>query len=320
MTKTSLLVMSLIMGITSQVQAENLCLDQLSSEKVNQLFSEFGSTGKMPPQLGRWLNDPDVQTVKPFQLFDNVQFVGVCWVSSWLLKSDQGLILIDSLYQPYTDTLLKNVEKLGYKLSDIKYVLITHGHFDHAGGVGILKKSLPNARIGMTAEGWNEAYHDANSPRHKNDWEMPKKPDLILTDNQVITLGNTKVTVYTTPGHTWGTTSFVFDVFDHGKKYKAVTIGGLGLNAISGPEQVETYIQSVDKLKSLVLSKEDPITIDLTAHPFSANLMENIELMKKRSSKDGNLLVNQKELISKLDELKGAAEKRLVIEKQKEGK
>lgn len=315
MKKTILLAISLMTGFTAQ--AENLCLNQLPSNKVNQLFSEFGKAGKMPSELESWLNDPAVQTVTPFQLFDNVEFVGLCWGSAWLIKSDEGLILIDSLYQPYTDALLKNVEQLGYKLRDIKYVLITHGHFDHAGGLGVLKQALPNARLGMTLEGWKEAYQDASSPRHKDDWKMPTEPDLILTDNQAITLGNTTVTVYTTPGHTWGTTSFVFDVFDHGKKYKAVTIGGLGLNAISGPDQVETYIQSVDKLKKRVLEKNDPITIDLTAHPFSANLMENVERMKNRPSQDVNLFVNQKELVNKLEGLKKAAEDRLVIEKRK---
>lgn len=321
MKKTITLAMSLSLGMLSvgaHAAEDNPCLTQLPSQEVNQLFSQFASTGKMPPQLGKWLGDEKAQAVEPMQVFDNVDYVGICWVSSWLIKSDQGLILIDSLYQPFTDDLLSKIKALGYDYSDVKYVLITHGHFDHAGGIGRLQQMLPNARIGMTEAGWKEAYHDSQD-KNKG-WDMPEKPDLVIKDQQVITLGNTSVTAYTTPGHTWGTTSYAFDVFEHGEKRRAVVLGGLGLNAISGPEQVEQYIQSIDKIKEIVLSEKDPISVDLTGHPFSSSLMETFEEMKKAPQDASNPLVNQAALIEKLDGLKKGAQERLAVELKKQEK
>jgi metallo-beta-lactamase class B len=75
----------------------------------------------------------------PFKVFDNVYYVGICWVSAWLLKTSDGLVLIDTLYEPYTDRLLENIKKLGFDPADIKLILVTHGHFDHAGGISASK-------------------------------------------------------------------------------------------------------------------------------------------------------------------------------------
>ena len=70
-------------------------LQGCASRPILERFEAFGRTGRMPPDLGRWLNDPQAQYVAPYQAFDNVYYVGVCWVSAWLIKTSEGAILID---------------------------------------------------------------------------------------------------------------------------------------------------------------------------------------------------------------------------------
>jgi metallo-beta-lactamase class B len=127
------------------------------SAPIAALFTVFGETDRMPPDLGRFLQDAALQRIEPYKAFDNVHYVGICWVSAWLITSPSGHVLIDTLYGPYTETMLENIRRLGFDPKDIRQVLITHGHFDHAGGAATLKAKLPNARFAMTAEGWREA-------------------------------------------------------------------------------------------------------------------------------------------------------------------
>ncbi len=72
--------------------------------------------------------------MEPFQIFDNLYYVGIDWVSACVLETTDGLILIDSLYGKWINPMLANIAKLGLDPADIKYVLVTHGHFDHHGG------------------------------------------------------------------------------------------------------------------------------------------------------------------------------------------
>lgn len=80
----------------------------------------------MPAELGRWLNDTKAQTVEPYQAFDNVYYVGICWVSAWLIKTSEGLILIDTLYGEFTNQFIENIKKIGVDPAEIKMVLLTH--------------------------------------------------------------------------------------------------------------------------------------------------------------------------------------------------
>jgi len=93
------------------------------SATIDALFNDFGRTGKMPPELGRWLNDPKEQIIEPYQAFDNVYNVGICWVSAWLIKTSDGPVLIDTLYGVYTDQLIENIKKIGVNPADIKMAL-----------------------------------------------------------------------------------------------------------------------------------------------------------------------------------------------------
>jgi metallo-beta-lactamase class B len=284
------------------------------STKITAAFEGFLRTGKMPPALGQWLVDPKAQTVEPYRAFDNVYYVGVCWVSAWLITTSDGAVLIDTLHDPFGDLLIANIRKVGVDPASIKYVLMTHGHFDHVGGAYKVK-SLTNARFAMTEKGWAEAMTSAQAsqgtPRR---WTMIAK-DLVVKDGDVITVGDTTFGVYDTPGHTFGTASYSFHVRDGADSYHAFTVGGLGLNAIQSSQQVEAYIASVTRIAELVRQPTDPITVHLTTHPSSNGLTEAAQRLKSRRPGEPHPLVDPAGFTSQLEMLRRDAEERLVIEK-----
>lgn len=287
------------------------------SAPIAALFKVFGDTGRMPPDLGRFLQDAALQKIEPYKAFDNVYYVGICWVSAWLITSPSGHVLIDTLYGPYTGAMLDNIRKLGFDPQDIRQVVMTHGHFDHAGGAAALKAELPRARFAMTAEGWREATESAaQSATRPNRWTMID-PDMVLTDGQVLQVGDIRLQAFETPGHTMGTASFSFDAFDGGRRYRAFTVGGLGLNAIKGPEQVEAFIASLKRIRALTEDSTDPVTTHLTTHAFSNGLTEAKELLKTRKPGDPHPLVDLKGFREQLDRLQAGAEQRLLAERAK---
>lgn len=297
--------------------AQNPLTTRCESPPIAALFSVFGSTGKMPPDLGRFLQDAALQRIEPYQAFDNVHYVGICWVSAWLVTSPQGHILIDTLYGRFTEQLLQNVRTAGFDPKDIKLVLITHGHFDHAGGAVRLKQELPSARFAMTEEGWREAAQSAAQSAGRPDaWTMIA-PEAVLADGQTLKVGDMAIQAFATPGHTMGTASFAFDVQDAGKTYRAFTVGGLGLNAIRGPEQVEAFIASLQRIRGMVDDPRQPITVHLTTHPFSNGLTESKNLLRARKPGDAHPLVDPAGFRQQLVELQAGAEKRLAEEKAK---
>lgn len=308
------LLMSAVCG--GAASAQDL-FDGCPSDQILARFIEFGRTGQMPPDLGRWLNTPDAQYVEPWSPFDNVDYVGICWVSAWLVHTDDGSVLIDTLYGPFADTLIKNIESTGTDFADIKYVLMTHGHFDHVGGAAALKPLLPNATFVMTKGGWDEAVESsAASQGGRRAWDMIA-PERVVADGDSIELGGNVFTVIETPGHTWGTASYVYDVVEGDNLHRAITIGGLGLNAIDGPTQVEAYIESVDRVRALVEAAEMPVEVHLTTHGFSNNLDEDRQALEARGEGAANILVNPDGLLKQVAGLRERAVNRLATEQTK---
>jgi metallo-beta-lactamase class B len=305
-----------LMGAVGSASAESL-FDGCPSGPIIQRFIEFGQTGQMPKDLGKWLNTPADQYVEPWKPFDNVDYVGVCWVSAWLVHTDDGVVLIDTLYGPFQKMIVENIQKTGTDLADIKYVMMTHGHFDHVGGAASLKPQLPNAKFVMTQGGWDEAVESsAQSQGGPRAWNMIA-PEITVADGDQITVGGNTFQVIETPGHTWGTASYMYDVHDGDNTYRAITIGGLGLNAIEGPPQVEAYIASVDRVRKLVEAQDMPIEVHLTTHGFSAGLDENRQKHAARKVGEPNVFVDPQALLNQVAGLRERAVKRLEIENAK---
>ncbi|WP_161851536.1 MBL fold metallo-hydrolase [Bradyrhizobium sp. CCBAU 051011] len=277
-------------------------------------WTELGEKGK----VAQFIEYAVAQKIEPYKAFDNVYYVGICWVSAWLLTSPQGHVLIDTLYEPFTEQLLANIRALGLDPKDIKLVVITHGHFDHAGGAARLKSVLgPGTRFAMSREGWREAAEEAAlSAARTRPWTMIE-PDIVLSDGQTVTGGEVAIEAFETPGHSMGTISFAFDARDGARTYRAFTVGGLGLNRIRGPDQVEAFIASVKRIRTLTQDGARPVELHLATHGFSTGLTEAKDLLKTRKPTDPHPLVNLQGFRKQLDDLQAGAEKRLVIERQR---
>jgi metallo-beta-lactamase class B len=212
--------------------------------------------------------------------------------------------------------LIANLRKVGINFADIKYVLMTHGHFDHVGGAAKLKPLLPNAKFVMTQIGWDEAMESAKkSESTPRPWSMIPR-DVVAKDGDVIHVGDNSFGVLETPGHTLGTASYTYDVTDGANTYRAITVGGLGLNAIKDSRQVELYIASVGTIIALIKKQQQPMTVHLTTHPFSNGLTEIRARLAARKPDEPNPLVDQQGILEQLAALRSNAEERLEVERK----
>ena len=199
------------------------------------------------------------QRKKPFKLFDNVWYVGFQTVSVYLVTTSDGLVLIDSGYAQTVDWLLENIRTAGFNPADVKYIFVTHSHTDHASGAARMKQAT-GARVGLSAEDWGAVEAQQKGGRG---FPNPIQRDLVLKDNDSITLGDTTFKFYFTPGHTSGSTSIEYPVRYMGRTYRALTPGGLGLHY--DPDWGPTFKKSIERLRSL-----GPWDVALGNHPFLA--------------------------------------------------
>lgn len=188
-------------------------------------------------------NDLSVMAREPFQIFDNLYFVGIGEVGSYVVETSEGLILIDTLWdiEGYTDYLLGNIRKLGLDPMDIEYVLILQGHRDHFGGARALQ-DIVDARFG-TAEADRELMVEAFG-------EYAPRIDFIIEDGDTLTLGDTTLHLEVTPGHTPGTTSLRFPVYDHGVEHQAYFHGGPSVRS-DDPAVIERFIADLERIKRI---------------------------------------------------------------------
>ena len=303
---------SLLLSATATAQVPARC----DVKQISPGFARAALAGGLSPEFREWLQSPKGQYIEPFKAFDNVWYVGGCWVASWAILTSDGVVLIDTMYEPLADMLVDNIKKAGIKLDNIKYVLMTHGHWDHVGGAAKLKGLLKNARFVMSEKGWYEGAHSPGSRPNVPPWKM-LDPDIVVKDGDVITLGESKFAVYETPGHSPGTISFAYDVIDGDKIYHAFTVGGLATGTIRSLEQAEKYVESVKRVERLVGDGARPIAVYLSTHVFiSRDLPGTAEALRTRKPGMPNPLVDQAAFLKELEHLHREGEEKVLAEKK----
>ena len=220
-------------------------------------------------------DNPEVQRIAPFQVFDNLYYVGARWVSAWLLVSDQGLILFDALYGDLTDIAINGIRELGFNPDDIRYVIVSHAHYDHIGGARRLQEEFGSV-VMMTEADWNMT----TEPAVYQEYPTPIR-HLSVSDGSTLNLGRTRLRFMHTPGHTPGVLSTRFTVYDNGYPHEAFLFGGAGLN-FSGVERTEIYINSIERLMQM-----ENIEVNIPNHPDSGEIFERYEILQDRQ--DGDL-------------------------------
>ena len=171
---------------------------------------------------------------EPVRIFGNLYFVGTVPASTHILDTGDGLIMFDAGYLESMDEVISNMGKMELKIEDLKYIITTHGHIDHAGAARKFRE-LTNAKIVIGALD-REYVNGENDLTYAREYEMEFdffEPDILLADGDTLTLGNATVTAVATPGHTPGAMSYFFDVTDGCETFRAGLHGGMGINTLS---------------------------------------------------------------------------------------
>jgi metallo-beta-lactamase class B len=217
----------------------------------------------------------DTWFIEPARVFDNLYFVGSKIHSSWALTTSEGIILIDTLFTYNSEEeIIGGLKKLGLDPATVKYVIISHAHSDHVGGAKMMQDQF-GSRIVMGGPDWDSIEKSVNGyPQGK-----PKR-DIVADDGHKLTLGDTAVTIVTTPGHTPGTLSMLFTVKDNGRPLNVAYSGGTAFNFPSTVPNFDTYIKSQDKMAAAAVAAN--ATILMSNHTEFDNAVPKIKMMASR--------------------------------------
>jgi metallo-beta-lactamase class B len=206
----------------------------------------------------------------PHRVIGNVYYVGTRGLASYLITTPEGSILVNSSLESSVPMIRASIEKLGFKFSDVKILLISHAHYDHCAGSFQIKELTGAKYVVMPQDAGeieaggkgNFAYGENKSALYK-----PVKVDRVLHDGDEVTLGGVVMVAHLTPGHTKGCTTWTLKVRDGGKTHDVVIVGSPNVNPgfklVNNslyPQIASDYQKGFDVLKAL------PCDVFLGAH------------------------------------------------------
>lgn len=217
-----------------------------------------------PPDRSTW-------HVEPVKVFDNLYFFGQSEYAVWAITTSQGIIVLDTIFDySVEDEVVDGLKKMGLDPANIKYAVVSHAHPDHDGGARFLQEHY-GTRVIMSPADWDVL--------DKRTVGTKPKRDIEATDGQKLTLGDTTLTLYITPGHTPGTISTLFPVKDNGTPHLAALWGGVGLN--QDRASLENYIHSAQRFSEIV--KQAGADIILANHTDWDRSKINLPMLAKRA-------------------------------------
>ena len=219
--------------------------------------------------LARNMGTPEDQTTQfpPHKIIGNLYYVGTRTLSSFLIVTPQGNILINSTYERNAQTIQKSVEQLGFRFSDVKILLGTHAHNDHQEGDALVKEMTGAQTMAMAED---VPALQAMKPSGK---EHPI--DRTLHDGETVTLGGTTLTAHLTPGHTRGCTTWTMKAQDGGKMYNVVIGCSLRPPATLTPEVIAEFNHTFPLVRSLACD------VPLGDHPAQYSMQEKYAKLKR---------------------------------------
>ena len=189
-----------------------------------------------PPARDRWY-------AEPAKVADNLYFLGTKIHSAWALVGSEGIIVLEALYDyAAPDEIVGGMRKLGLENSRVKYVIISHAHGDHDGGARFLQNTIPSAHLVYGGPDWDAVDRSTNHAGGK------PKHDTVGADGMKFTVGDASVQIVTTPGHTPGTISFLFEAKDNGKPLRIAYVGGTAIPFDGTAAYYDGYLASVKKM------------------------------------------------------------------------
>jgi metallo-beta-lactamase class B len=199
------------------------------------------------------------QPVEPFRIIRNIYYVGASDVTAYLIATPKGHILIDGGFVETAPMILANVKKLGFDPHDIRILLNSHAHFDHAGGLAALKSATGATFIASEGDAPLLARGGKDDPQFGDIFPFPRvTPDKLARDGDHVALGGVILTAHITPGHTRGCTTWTTTVRERGHTYDVVFVGSPSapsqyklLGNPRYPDAVDDYRRTFATLKSL---------------------------------------------------------------------
>ncbi|HEY2381743.1 MAG TPA: MBL fold metallo-hydrolase [Terriglobia bacterium] len=245
---------------------------------------------------------PDRSTwhMEPAKVFDNLYFFGQTEYAVWAITTSQGIIVLDTIFDySVEDEVAGGMKKLGLDPANIKYAVVSHAHPDHAGGARFLQEHY-GTRVIMSPADYDML--------DRSNGTKPNR-DLIATDGEKLTLGDTTLTLYITPGHTPGTISTVFPVKENGRTHIAALWGGVGLN--SDKASLQNYIDSAERFSGIV--RQAGADIILANHTDWDHTKINVPLLAKGSVTPNPYVVGNAKVLNFLKVAEECAKARLPL-------
>ena len=206
---------------------------------------------------------------EPFRMIGNVYYVGTDGLASYLITSPQGHILVDTVMPEATSQIKANIEKLGFKVADIKYLLNTHAHIDHTGGLAEMKQASGAQLVAGEAD--KPLLEGGYYPGAREETALNFPPVKV---DRTVTLGDVTVTARETPGHSPGCTSWAFSVKD-GDATRSVLIFCSGTVALNRLVTNPTYPGIVtDYKKTFARAQDMKPNVLLAPHPEMYKMAE----------------------------------------------
>jgi metallo-beta-lactamase class B len=229
-------------------------------------------------QQSRDMNQP----VEPFHIIGNIYYVGASDIASYLIVTPEGDILLDGGFVETAPMIEANVQTLGFKLADVKYILSSHEHLDHAGGISELRRATGAKFVALEQE----------VPGLTAGTSFPAaKPDRVIHDGDVVKVGTAVMTAHLTPGHTRGCTSWSTTVEDGARIYHVVFVGSASVlptyKLIDRPGAPATYpgIEQ-DYEKTFQVLRSLPCDVFLASHGQFYSLVDKRRVMAKEPAQN----------------------------------
>jgi metallo-beta-lactamase class B len=226
----------------------------------------------------------------PTKAFDNLFFVGNAFVGVWVLKTSAGLILFDSTEseEQARDHLVPGLKTLGLDPATIRYVVVTHGHFDHFGGAAWLQRTY-GARIALSAADWDMIEALPTGALERQQTELPRR-DLIVSDGETLRLGDSVVRLYLTPGHTPGTVSAIVPARTGRRTVSLSLFGSVAFPPSLDPTPraggLRVYDQSVQRFARV--SREAGAQGILNTHIFADGTRQRLDTLRTLGASSRN--------------------------------
>lgn len=250
---------------------------------------------------------------EPFRIVGNVYYIGTAGLASYLIATPKGHILIDSALPEATPQIEANVQKLGFKLTDIKQLLNSHAHFDHAGGLAELKRTTGAPLAASAAD--KPLLEGGYYPGQENDASMAfpaVKVDRVIGDGDTVKVDDVTLTAMLTPGHSPGCTSWKMTVTENNRTHDLFLFcsGTVAANRLVDRPTHPTIV--ADYKTTFARMRDVKADIFLAPHP------EMFDMAAKRSApRDGaqNPFIRDGELNAYVANLEIAFDKALAAQK-----